>query len=41
MPDADYSRWILPETIAELIHYHSTASAADLRETVLRIYGKS
>ncbi len=41
MPDADYSRWVLPETIAELIHYHSTASAEDLRETVLRIYGKS
>jgi NAD(P)-dependent dehydrogenase (short-subunit alcohol dehydrogenase family) len=41
MPDADYSRWVLPENIAELIHYHSTESAADLRETVLRIYGKS
>lgn len=41
MPEADFSRWVSPESIAELIHYHSTAAADDLRETILRVYGKS
>ncbi len=41
MPDADFSAWVKPESIAELIHYHSSTEAADLREPVLRIYGRS
>lgn len=41
MPEVDFTRWVQPETIAELIHYHSTAAADDLRETILRVYGKS
>jgi NAD(P)-dependent dehydrogenase (short-subunit alcohol dehydrogenase family) len=41
MPDSDFSAWVKPEKIAELIHYHSSTEAADLREPVLRIYGRS
>jgi NAD(P)-dependent dehydrogenase (short-subunit alcohol dehydrogenase family) len=40
MPEADFTAWVRPENIAELIHYHSSPAAADLRDTVLRIYGK-
>jgi len=41
MPDADFSKWITPEAIAELVHYHASEKASALRETVLKIYGGS
>ena len=41
MPDADFSKWITPEAIAELVHYHASEKASALKETVLKIYGGS
>jgi NAD(P)-dependent dehydrogenase (short-subunit alcohol dehydrogenase family) len=41
MPDADFSKWVSADAIAELIHYHASGNAAALRETVLKIYGGS
>lgn len=41
MPDADFSAWVKPETIAEVICYHASPSAAALREPVLHLYGNA
>jgi NAD(P)-dependent dehydrogenase (short-subunit alcohol dehydrogenase family) len=41
MPDADFTKWVKAEEIAELVHYHSSENASVLRETVLKIYGGS
>ena len=41
MPDADFTKWVKAEEIAELVHYHSSENAWVLRETVLKIYGDS
>ncbi len=41
MPDADYNKWVKPEDIASIIHYHCTDEAAILRETVIKVYGNS
>ena len=41
MPNADFSRWVSADAIAELIHYHSSGKATALRESVLKIYGGS
>ncbi len=39
MPDADYTKWVKAESIAELVYYHSSENAAALREPILKIYG--
>jgi NAD(P)-dependent dehydrogenase (short-subunit alcohol dehydrogenase family) len=41
MPDADYNKWVRPEDIASIIHYHCTDEATILRETVIKVYGNS
>jgi len=41
MPDADYSKWVSPDAIASVIHFHCTVEAAPLRETVIKLYGNS
>lgn len=41
MPDADFSKWVKPEAIAEAIYFHCTDEAAVLREPVLKVYGNS
>jgi NAD(P)-dependent dehydrogenase (short-subunit alcohol dehydrogenase family) len=41
MPDADFTKWVRAEEIAELVHYHSSENATALRETMLKIYGGS
>ncbi len=41
MPDANFNNWVKPEDIANAIFYHCTPEAAPLRETVLKLYGKS
>lgn len=41
MPDADFSKWVNPENIAAVIHYHCIASAEILREPVIKVYGNS
>jgi NAD(P)-dependent dehydrogenase (short-subunit alcohol dehydrogenase family) len=41
MPDADFSRWVKPEAIADLIYFYSTEEAAVLREPVIKVYNKA
>lgn len=41
MPDADPSKWVKPEDIANVIYYNSSAEAGVLRETVLKVYNNS
>ena len=39
MPDADFSKWVKPEAIAETIGFLLSEPASALRETVLKMYG--
>lgn len=41
MPDADFSAWVKPEAIAEVICFHASPAAAALREPVIRLYGNA
>lgn len=41
MPDADTSKWVTPEAIADIIFFHSSKAAAILREPVIKVYWKS
>lgn len=41
MPDADFSKWVKPESIADIIYFHCTDEAAILREPVIKVYGDS
>lgn len=41
MPDADFSRWVKPEEIAEVMAFLCSERGIPLRNTVLKVYGKS
>lgn len=41
MPDADFSKWVKPAEIADIIYRHTTPEMSVLRETVLKVYGNS
>jgi NAD(P)-dependent dehydrogenase (short-subunit alcohol dehydrogenase family) len=41
MPDANFSDWVTPESIADKIAFICGEGGEDLRETVLKIYGNS
>jgi NAD(P)-dependent dehydrogenase (short-subunit alcohol dehydrogenase family) len=41
MPDADFSKWVKPEAIAEIIYFHCTDMASVIREPVIKVYGNS
>jgi NAD(P)-dependent dehydrogenase (short-subunit alcohol dehydrogenase family) len=41
MPDADFSKWVKPEAIADVIHFYCTGEAAALREPVIRIFNNA
>ena len=41
MPDADFSTWVKPETIASIIYYYCTDDAAALREPVIKLYNNA
>ncbi len=41
MPDADFSNWVKPEAIADIIYFYCSNEAAALREPVIKIYGNS
>jgi NAD(P)-dependent dehydrogenase (short-subunit alcohol dehydrogenase family) len=41
MPDADFSKWVRPEAIADVIYFHCTDEASILREPVIKVYGNS
>lgn len=38
MPDADFTAWVKPEAIANVIYFYCTGDAAVLREPVIKIY---
>lgn len=39
MPDANHSRWVTPEAIANVIAFHCSEEGAVLREPVIKVYG--
>lgn len=41
MPDADFSSWVKPHDIANVIFYHCTEEAAMLREVVIKVYSNA
>ncbi|HSU29160.1 MAG TPA: SDR family NAD(P)-dependent oxidoreductase [Chitinophagaceae bacterium] len=41
MPDADFSKWVKPEAIADIIHFYSSPGSSPLREPVLKVYGNA
>lgn len=41
MPNADFSKWVKPGTIADNIYHFFTESGKALRETVLKVYNES
>jgi len=41
MPGADFSQWMDPAKMAEIIHFHTTSAAEGLRSPVLRMYNHS
>lgn len=41
MPDADFSKWVTPENIADIVFAHCNSSFDTLRETLIKIYNKA
>ena len=41
MPKADYSKWVTPEAIADVIYFHCSKEGAILREPLIKVYGGS
>jgi NAD(P)-dependent dehydrogenase (short-subunit alcohol dehydrogenase family) len=41
MPDADYSRWVTPEAIAEVIVFLASEAARGIHGAAIPVYGKS
>ena len=41
MPDADFSKWVTPESIADIIYTYCDPSFDALREPVIKVYNKS
>jgi hypothetical protein len=41
MPDADFSSWVSPAQIANVIYYYSATEADILREPVIKVYNNA
>jgi NAD(P)-dependent dehydrogenase (short-subunit alcohol dehydrogenase family) len=41
IPDANFSNWVTPQAIADVIFYHTTNEATALRESILKVYNNS
>lgn len=41
MPEADFTKWVTPEAIAEVIYFYCSGPGAVLREPVIKAYGNS
>ena len=41
MPDADFSKWVTAESIADIIYFYCTDKAAVIREPVIKVYNKA
>jgi NAD(P)-dependent dehydrogenase (short-subunit alcohol dehydrogenase family) len=40
MPDADPSKWVSPDSIAEIVSFYCSPEAEAMREPIIKIYGK-
>ena len=41
MPDADFTKWVKAEDIAEIIYFYCTPQASVIRESVIKVYNFS
>jgi len=41
MPDADFKKWVKPSDIASVIFYHCSEEAGIMRQSVIKVYGRS
>lgn len=41
MPDADFSTWVQPEQIADVVYFHCSEQASCLREPVIKVYNNA
>lgn len=41
MPDADFSKWVKAEEIADVISFYSSEKAVILREPIIKVYSKA
>lgn len=41
MPDADFSGWVTPEAIADVIHFYCSEPASVLREPIIKLYNNA
>jgi NAD(P)-dependent dehydrogenase (short-subunit alcohol dehydrogenase family) len=41
MPTADFSKWVTPQAIADIIYFHCSEEGAVLREPIIKVYNKS
>ena len=41
MPDADHTKWVKAEDIADIIYFHCTDTASSLREIILKVYNNA
>jgi NAD(P)-dependent dehydrogenase (short-subunit alcohol dehydrogenase family) len=41
MPDADFSRWVQPESLADVILFLASDAARDVHGAALPVYGRS
>lgn len=41
MPAADYTKWVTPEAIAEIIYFHAGPEGSVLREPIIKVYGRA
>jgi NAD(P)-dependent dehydrogenase (short-subunit alcohol dehydrogenase family) len=40
-PDADFSKWVAPDSIADVIAFLTSDSARDISGAMIPVYGKS
>ncbi|MEO6135423.1 MAG: SDR family NAD(P)-dependent oxidoreductase, partial [Ginsengibacter sp.] len=41
MPDADFTTWVTPQQIADVIYFYSSQAANAIRQPVIKVYNKS
>ncbi len=41
MPNADFSSWVTPESVAEAVYFYCTDAAAALREPIIKLYNNA
>ncbi len=40
MPDADWSRWVSPDSLAAVIHFLCSSAASDIHGEAIQVYGR-